>query len=140
MKDKINFYFQFIWVNQLVQSDSLKEIHFYLIYLNNDQWVIQEIKNKLKHINNFSKTIFYKVIIIIQSIDYSKSDQSKLHDMILTNIKKVNVLVKICFIYHKSNHSFKECFKKCLNQFTRINVVNNEYDHFDFDSNFDSKN
>ncbi len=64
LKDKIHSHFQFIWVNQLVQSDFLKEIHFYLIHLNNDQRVIQEIKNKLKCINDLSKTIFHKVIII----------------------------------------------------------------------------
>jgi len=116
LKDKINFRLWFIWVNQLVQSDFLKEICFYLIHLNNNQRVIQEIKNKLKHINNLSKTIFHKVIIVTQSVDHSKSDQLKLHDAILTNIKEANILVKICFIYHKSDHSFKECF----NQLTRI--------------------
>jgi len=136
LKDKINFRLWFIWINQLVQSDFLKEIHFYLIYLNNDQRVIQEIKNKLKRVNNFSKTIFHKVTVITQSVDHSKSDQSKLHDAILTNVKKADVLVKICFICHKLDHSFK----KCLNRSTRINAVNKEYDHFDFNSNFNSKN
>ncbi len=57
-------------------------------------------------------------------------------DAILTNVKEANILVESCFIYHKSDHNFKEC----LDRFTRINAVNNEYDHFDFDSNFDSKN
>jgi len=65
LKDKINLHLQFIWVNQLVQSDFLKEIHFYLIHLNNDQRVIQEIKNKLKHVDNVSKTIFHKATVII---------------------------------------------------------------------------
>ncbi len=64
LKDKINSCLQFIWVDQLVQSDFLKEIHFYLIHLNNDQRVIQEIKNKLKCINDLSKTIFHKVTVI----------------------------------------------------------------------------
>ncbi len=36
LKDKINSHLRFIWINQLVQSDSLKEIHFYLIHLNNN--------------------------------------------------------------------------------------------------------
>ncbi len=40
LKDKINSRLWFIWINQLVQSDSFKEIHFYLIHLNNDQQVI----------------------------------------------------------------------------------------------------
>jgi len=136
LKDKINSHLWFIWVNQLVQSDFLKEIHFYLIHLNNDQRVIREIKNKLKRVNNLSKTIFHKATIVTQSVDHSKSDQLKLRDAILTNVKKANVLVEICFIYYKSDHSFKEC----LDQSTRINAVNNEYDRFDFDFNFDSKN
>ncbi len=136
LKDKINSHLQFIWINQLVQSDFLKEIHFYLIHLNNDQRVIQKIKNKLKRVNDFSKTIFHKATVVTQSIDHLKSDQLKLHDAILTNIKKVNVLVEICFICHKSDHSFKEC----LDQSTRINAVNNEYDHFNFDFDFNLKN
>ncbi len=40
LKDKINSRLRFIWIDQLVQSDSFKEIHFYLIHLNNDQQVI----------------------------------------------------------------------------------------------------
>ncbi len=123
-------------IDQLVQSDFLKEIRFYLIHLNNDQRVIQEIKNKIKCINNLSKTIFHSAIVITQSVDYSKSDQLKLRDAILTSVKEADILVESCFIYHKFNYSFKECF----DQSTRINAVNNEYDHFDFDSNFDSKN
>ncbi len=40
LKDKIHSRLWFIWIDQLVQSDSLKKIHFYLIHLNNDQRVI----------------------------------------------------------------------------------------------------
>ena len=69
--------------------------------------------------------------VITQSVNHSKSRET-----ILTSIKEVNILVESCFICHKSDHSFKECF----NQSTRINAVNNEYDYFDFDLNFDSKN
>jgi len=136
LKDKIHSHLWFIWVNQLIQSDFLKEIHFYLIHLNNDQRVIQEIKNKLKCVNDVSKTIFHKVTIIIQSVDYLKFDNLKSRNAILTNVKEANILVKRCFICHKSDHSFKEC----LDQSTRINAVNNEYNHFDFDFNFNSKN
>ncbi len=64
LKDKINSHLWFIWINQLVQSDFLKEIRFYLIHLNNDQWVIWEIKNKLKRVDNVSKTIFHKATVI----------------------------------------------------------------------------
>jgi len=136
LKDKINLYFQFIWINQLVQSDFLKEIHFYLIYLNNDQRVIQEIKNKLKCVDDLSKTIFYKVTIVTQSVDHLKSDQLKSREAILTNVKEADILFESCFICHKSDHSSKEC----LNWLTKINAVNKEYNRFDFNLNFDSKN
>ncbi len=140
LKDKINPCLRFIWIDQLVQSDFLKEIHFYLIHLNNDQRVIWEIKNKvnlIKCINNLSKIIFYKAVVT-QSVNHSKSDHLKSCNAILTSIKKADVLVETCFICHKSDHSSKECFDRS----TRINAVNNEYDcfKFDFNSNFDSKN
>jgi len=135
LKDKIHSRLWFIWIDQLVQSDFLKEIRFYLIHLNNDQRVIQKIKNKIKHVDDLSKTIFHKATIVTQSVDYSKSDQLKSYDAILTNVKEANILVESCFIYHKSDHSFKEC----LDQSTRINAVNKKYDRFDFNSNFDSK-
>jgi len=136
LKDKINSCFRFIWVNQLVQFNFLKEIHFYLIHLNNDQRVIQEIKNKLKRVNDLSKTIFHKVTVITSSVNHLKSDQLKSCNAILTNVKEADILVESCFICHKSDHSSKECF----NRLTRINAVNNEYDCFNFNSNFDSKN
>ncbi len=136
LKDKIHFHLWFVWVNQLVQSDSLKEIHFYLIHLNNDQQVIWKIKNKIKCINNLSKTIFHKATIITQSVDHLKSVHLKSHDAILTNVKEADILVESCFVCHKSDHSSK----KCLNQLTKINTVNNEYDCFNFNSNFDLKN
>ncbi len=136
LKDKIHLHLRFVWINQLVQSDSLKEIHFYLICLNNDQRTLREIKNKLKRVNDVSKTIFHKVIVITQSVDHSKSDHLKSRDAILTNVKEANILVESCFICHKSDHSSK----KYLDQSTKISAVNKEYDRFDFDSNFDSKN
>jgi len=136
LKDKINSRLWFVWINQLVQSDSLKEIRFYLIHLNNDQRVIQEIKNKLKRVNDLSKTIFHKATVITSSIDHSKSDNLKSRDAILTSVKEADILVKSCFVCHKLSHSSK----KCLDWSTRINAVNNEYDRFDFNSNFDLKN
>jgi len=136
LKDKIHSRLRFIWVDQLVQSDSLKEIHFYLIRLNNDQRVIQEIKNKIKRVDDLFKTIFHKAIFVTQSVDHSKSDQLKSRSAILTSVKEADILVESCFICHKSGHSSKEC----LDQSTRINAVNNEYDRFDFNLNFDSKN
>ncbi len=136
LKDKIHSHLRFIWVDQLVQPDFLKEIRFYLIHLNNDQRVIRKIKNKIKRVNDLSKTIFHRATVVTQSVDHLKSDQLKSRDAILTNVKEADILVKSCFICHKSGHSFKECFDRP----TRINAVNNEYDRFDFNSNFDSKN
>ncbi len=136
LKDKIHSRLRFVWIDQLVQSNSLKEIRFYLIRLNNDQRVIREIKNKIKRVDDLSKTIFHRATVVIQSVDHSKSDQLKSRDAILTSVKEADILVESCFICHKSGHSSKECFDRS----TRINAVNNEYDRFDFDSNFDSKN
>ncbi len=136
LKDKIHSRLRFVWIDQLVQSDSLKEIRFYLIHLNNDQRVIREIKNKIKRVDDLSKTIFHRATVVTQSVDHSKSDQLKSRDAILTSVKEADILVESCFICHKSDHSSKEC----LDRPTRINAVNNEYDRFDFDSNFDSKN
>jgi len=111
-----------------------------IIHLNNDQRVIQEIKNKvnlIKHVNDLSKIIFHKAVVT-QSVNRSKSDHLKLRDAILTNVKEADVLVEICFIYHKSDHSSR----KCSDRPTKINAVNNEYDcfEFNFNSNFDLKN
>ncbi len=140
LKDKINFRLWFVWIDQLVQPDFLKEIHFYLIHLNNDQRVIWKIKNKvnlIKCINDLSKIIFHKAVVT-QSVDHSKSDHLKSCDTILTSVKEADVLVETCFIYHKSDHSSRECSDRP----TRINAVNNEYNHFEFNFNlnFDSKN
>ncbi len=140
LKDKINSRLRFIWIDQLVQPDFLKEIHFYLIHLNNDQQVIRKIKNKvnlIKRVNDLSKIIFHKAVVT-QSINHSKSDHLKSRDAILTNVKEADVLVEICFICHKSGHSSRECSDQPI----RINAVNNEYNHFkfNFNSNFDSKN
>ncbi len=136
MKDKIHSHLWFIWVNQLVQSDSLKKIRFYLIHLNNDQQVVQEIKNKIKCVNDLSKTIFHRSTVVTQSVDHAKSDQLKSRDAILTSVKEADILVESCFICHKSGHSSKECLDRSI----KINAVNKKYDRSDSDSNFDLKN
>jgi len=104
--------------------------------LNNNQQVIRKIKNKVKRVDDLSRTIFHKATIVTQSVDHLKFDQLKSCDAILTNVKEANILFNNCFICHKSDYSFKEC----LDRSTRINAVNNEYDCFNFNSNFDSKN
>jgi len=65
------------------------------------------------------------VTVITQSVNHLKSDQLKSRDAILTSVKEADILVESCFIFHKSDHSSK----KCLDRSTRINAVNNEYDH-----------
>ncbi len=74
LKDKIHFRLRFVWVGQLVQSDSLKEIRSYLIRLNNDQRAIREIKNKIKRVDDLPKTIFHRATVVTQSVDHSKPD------------------------------------------------------------------
>ncbi len=104
LKDKINSRLWFIWIDQLAQSDFLKEIRFYLIHLNNDQRVIQKIKNKvnlIKHVNNLSKIIFHKAVVT-QSVDHSKSDHLKSCDAILTNVKKADIFVTILAFAYSS--------------------------------------
>ncbi len=98
--------------------------------MNNDQRVIRKIKNKvnlIKRVDDLSKIIFHKVVVT-QSVNHSKPDHLKSRDAILTNVKEADVLVEICFICHKSGHSFKECSDRSI----RINAVNNEYNHFEF--------
>jgi len=136
LKDKIHPRLRSVWVGQLVQPDSLKEIRFYLIRLNNDQRVIREIKDKIKRVDDLSKTTFHRATVVTQSVDHSKPDQLKPRGAVLTSAKEADILAESCFIYHKSGHSSKEC----LDRPTRINAVNNEYDRFGFDSDSDSKN
>ncbi len=114
----------------------LSDIWNYLICLNNEHKAVQEIKNKLLKYDN-SKIIIFKAIIAVQSFAL-KFNWLKSRNAVLINFKNTNVLVEICFIYHKSDHSFKEC----LNQSIKINVINEIYDYFELDteSEFKSKN
>ena len=61
----------------------------------------------------------YKKIEVITLVNHSKS-----HDVILTSVKDINLQAEICFICHKSDHTFKECFDQ-----SRINAL--EDDEFD---------
>jgi len=136
LKDKIHPRLRFVWVGQLVQPGSLKEIRSYLIRLNNDQRVIREIKDKIKRVDDLSKTTFHRATVVTQPVDHPKPDQLKPRGAVLTSAKEADILAESCFICHKSGHSSKECPDRP----TRINAVNNEYDRFGSDSNFDSKN
>jgi len=61
----------------------------------------------------------YRKIEVITFINHSKS-----RNVILTNVKNINLQAEICFICHKSNHTFKECFDQL-----KVNALEN--DEFD---------
>ncbi len=136
LKNKINSRLWIFWTAQIISLIKLSDIRNYLIRLNNEYKAVQEIKNKLlKH--DDSKIIIFKAIIAVQS-SALKSDWSKSRNAVLTNVKNADVLVEICFIYHKSDHSFKEY----LNQSIKVNAVDENYDRFELntESEFKSKN
>ncbi len=136
LKNKINSHLWIFWTAQMKSLIKLSDIWNYLIHLNNKHKAVQEIKNKLlKH--DDSKIIIFKATIAVQS-SASKSDWSKSRSVVLTNVKNADVLVEICFVCHKSDHSFREC----LNRSIKINAVDENYDHFKLntESKFKSKN
>jgi len=136
LKNKINSRLWIFWTAQMKSLIKLSDIRNYLIRLNNEHRAVQEIKNKLlKH--DDLKIIMSKAIIAVQSLT-SKSDWSKSRSAVLTNVKNADVLVEICFVCHKSDHSFREC----LNQSIKVNAVDENYDHFELntESEFESKN
>jgi len=53
------------------------------------------------------------VTIVTQLINHLKSDHLKLRDVILTNIKEVNILVESCFVYHKSDNNNNKFIHSC---------------------------
>jgi len=125
----------------LIQSESLNEIRDYLIHLNNEQRVMNDIKKK-KSLNKVRKQIifadehsrlFYRKIEVIVSVNQLKS-----RDATLTNVKDLNVQAETCFICHKLNYISKEC----SDQSSRVNALNdeNEFNHLSSDSDSDSKN
>jgi len=127
----------------MIQSESLNEIHNYLIHLNNEHQTMKKIKDKESKIkikimkqvifaDKISK-IFYKKIEVTKSVKLSNSC-----DAILTSIKDINLQADNCFLCHKLNH----IFKKCSDQSSRINALNDEdeFDHSFSESDSDSKN
>ncbi len=136
LKNKINSRLQIFWTAQMKLLIKLSDIQNYLIHLNNEHKAVQEIKNKLLKRDD-SKIIISKATIAVQS-SALKSDWSKSRSAVLTSIKNANVLVEICFVCHKSDHSFREC----LNRFIKVNAVDKNYDYFELDteSEFESKN
>ncbi len=141
LKNKINSQLWFVWITQLIQFSTLKEIRFYFIQLNNDQRAIWEIKNREAMI----KAQTTKQIIFVEEsvkatrriIEMKMTDQSKSRDAVLTSVKENDLLIENCFLCHKFDHTSKEC----LNKSFRINALNDKFDHsLNFDSESDSKN
>ncbi len=47
LQDKIVYHLHAAWSSQLIQSESFNEIRSYLIHLNNEHWVMNDIKEKI---------------------------------------------------------------------------------------------
>jgi len=140
--DKIVYHLHAAWSSQLIQSESFNEICSYLIHLNNEHWVMNDIKEKKFLIKVRKQVIFaekqdslsfYKKIEVTTLVDHLKSC-----DATLTNVKDLNVQAEICFTCHKLSHIFREC----SDQLFKVNALNdeNEFNHSNSDSNSNSKN
>ena len=141
--DKIVYHLHAAWSNQLIQSESLNEIRDYLIHLNSEHWIMNDIKEKKFMIKIRKQVIFaekwdslnsYRKIEVIISVDSSKS-----RSVTLTSVKEIDIQTESCFICHKSDHSFREC----SDWTSRVNALKD--DEFDWstsnsESDSDSKN
>ena len=142
LRDKIVYRLRAAWSSQLIQSESLNEIRDYLIHLNNEHRVMNDIKEKKSLIKVRKQVIFaekwdslnsYKKIKVTTLVNHSKSC-----DATLTSIKETDLQTESCFIYHKSDYFSKECSDWIL----RINALeDDEFDQFtlNFESDSDSK-
>jgi len=138
LRDKIVYCLHAAWSSQLIQSESLNEIRSYLIHLNNEHRVMNDIKEKKFLIKVRKQVIFaeewdslnlYRKIKVTTLVDHSKS-----HDVILTSVKDIDLQAEICFICHKSDHTSREC-----SDWSRINALkDDEFDRFTLNSEFDS--
>ncbi len=113
LRDKIVYCLHAAWSSQLIQSESFNEIRSYLNHLNNEHWVMNDIKEKKFLIKVRKQVIFaekwdslnlYRKVEVITLVDHSK-----LHNVILTSVKDINLQAEICFICHKSDHTSREC-------------------------------
>jgi len=140
--NKIVYCLHAAWSSLLIQSESLNEIRSYLIHLNNEHRVMNNIKEKKFLIKVRKQVIFaekwdslnlYRKIEVTTLVDHSKSC-----DVILTSVKDINLQAEICFIYHKSDHTFRECSDQ-----SRVNALKDDkFDWFTLNLKFnsDSKN
>jgi len=123
LQNKIVYHLHAAWSSQLIQSESLNEIRSYLIHLNNEHRVMNDIKEK-KFLNKVRRQVIfaekrdslnlYRKIEVITLIDHSK-----LHDAILTSVKETDLQTESCFICHKSDHFSRECSDQIL----RVNAL-----------------
>ncbi len=140
--NKIIYHLHAAWSSQLIQSESLNEIRSYLIHLNNEHRVMNNIKEKKFLVKVRKQVIFaekrdslnlYRKIEVTTLVDHSKSC-----DAILTSVKNINLQAEICFICHKSDHTSRECSDQ-----SRVNALkDDEFDWSTLNSEFnsDSKN
>ncbi len=142
LRNKIVYHLHAAWSSQLIQSESLNKIHSYLIHLNNEHQVMNDIKEKKFLIKARKQVIFaekwdslnlYRKIEVTTLINHLK-----LHDMILTSVKDLNVQAEICFTCHKLSHIFKECSDWLF----KVNALDdeNEFNHSSSESDSNSKN
>ncbi len=121
----------------MIQSESLNEIRDYLIHLNNEHRVMNDIKEKKFMIKIRKQVIFaekrdslnlYRKIEVI-------IDQLKSRSATLTSVKETDLQTESCFIYHKSDHFSRECSDRTL----KVNALeNDEFDRFTLNSESDS--
>ncbi len=142
LQDKIVYHLHTAWSNQLIQSESFNEIHSYLIHLNNEHRVMNDIKEKKFLIKVRKQVIFaekwdslnfYRKIEVTTLVNHSKSC-----NVILINIKDIDFQVEICFICYKSNYTSKEYSDR-----SKVNALkDDEFNQFtlNFESDSDSKN
>jgi len=138
LRDKIVYHLHAAWSSQLIQLKSLNEIRSYLIHLNNEHRVMNDIKEKKFLIKVRKQVIFaekwgllnlYKKIEVTTLVNHSKS-----RDVILTSIKDIDLQAETCFICHKSDHTSRECFDQ-----SRVNALKDDkFDWFTLNSEFDS--
>ncbi len=137
LRDKIVYRLRAAWSSQLIQSESLNEIRDYLIHLNNEHRVMNDIKEKKFMIKIRKQVIFaekWDLLNLYRKIEVI-IDQLKSRDATLTSIKETDLQTESCFICHKSDHFFKECSDRTL----RVNALeDDEFDWFTLNSESDS--
>ena len=91
---------------------------------------LNKIQKQVMFAEKWDSLNLYKKIKVTILVDHSKSC-----DVSLINIKNIDLQAEICFICHKSDHTFKEC----SDWTSRVNALeNDEFDWFTLNSESDS--